>query len=352
MTTETTKGKYNVIGTRPIRHDGYDKVTGRAIYGADIKLPGLLQGAVLRSPHAHARIKSIDTGPAKAVPGVYAVITGADFPGAHDTLVDLGEGAVNFRYASNNIMAGDKVLYKGHPVAAVAAVDKNTALEAAARADAQSKEATEAASGKKRPGRKPKTPPGTPKDSAQRNFTDPDSRIMKTNDGYIQGYNGQAAVDAAHQVIVAQGLSNKSTDQDQLAPMVDAVALNTGSKPKEVSADAGYCSEANLEALEERRVNAYVATGRQKHGQAAAVGERQGGGARVEAMRRKLKRGGWRSRYRLRKQVVEPVFGQIKEARGFRRFLLRGLGNVGHEWGLISTVHNLLKLGMAANRAA
>ncbi len=132
MTTETTKGKYNVIGTRPIRHDGYDKVTGRAIYGADIKLPGLLQGAVLRSPHAHARIKSIDTSPAKAVPGVYAVITGADFPGAHDTLVDLGEGAVNFRYASNNIMAGDKVLYKGHPVAAVAAVDKNTALEAAA----------------------------------------------------------------------------------------------------------------------------------------------------------------------------------------------------------------------------
>ncbi len=132
MTTETTRGKYNVIGTRPIRHDGYDKVTGRAIYGADIKLPGLLQGAVLRSPHAHANIKSIDTSAAKAVAGVHAVITSADFPGAHDTLVDLGEGAVNFRYASNNVMAGDKVLYKGQPVAAVAAVDKNTALEAAA----------------------------------------------------------------------------------------------------------------------------------------------------------------------------------------------------------------------------
>lgn len=226
------------------------------------------------------------------------------------------------------------------------------ALEAAARAEARSKEATEAASGKKRPGRKPKTPPGTPKDSAQRNFTDPDSRIMKTNDGYIQGYNGQAAVDAAHQVIVAHGLSNKGNDQEQLAPMVDAVAVNTGGKPKEVSADAGYCSDANLEALEARRINAYVATGRQKHGRAAAVGERPGGSARVEAMRRKLKRGGWRSRYRLRKQVVEPVFGQIKEARGFRRFLLRGLGNVGHEWGLICTAHNLLKLGMAANRAA
>ena len=122
MTTEA-KGKYNVIGTRPIRHDGYDKVTGRAIYGADIKLPSLLQGAVLRSPHAHARIKSIDTAAAKALAGVSAVITSADFPGAHDTLVDLGEGAINFRYASNNVMAGDKVLYKGQPVAAVAALD-------------------------------------------------------------------------------------------------------------------------------------------------------------------------------------------------------------------------------------
>ncbi|HIF11639.1 MAG TPA: xanthine dehydrogenase family protein molybdopterin-binding subunit, partial [Dehalococcoidia bacterium] len=132
MTIETTKGKYNVIGTRPIRHDGYDKVTGRAIYGADIKLPGLLQGAVLRSPHAHARIKSIDTSAAKALIGVSAVITSADFPGAQDTLIDLGEGAINFRYASNNVMAGDKVLYKGQPVAAVAALDKNTALEAAA----------------------------------------------------------------------------------------------------------------------------------------------------------------------------------------------------------------------------
>ena len=175
---------------------------------------------------------------------------------------------------------------------------------------------------------------------------------MKTNDGTIQGYNGQAAVDAAHQVIVAHGLSNKGNDQEQLAPMVDAVALNMGSKPKEVSADAGYCSEANLEALDERRINPYVTTGRQKHGRAAAVGERQGGGARVEAMRRNLKRGDWRSRYRLRKQVVEPVFGQIKEARGFRRFLLLGLGKVGHEWSLICTAHNLLKLGMAANRAA
>ena len=228
--------------------------------------------------------------------------------------------------------------------------------QAKAALEAEAKEAAEAdgppKGKKKRPGRQPKTPPGTPEDSAQRNFTDADSRIMKTKDGYIQGYNAQAAVDAAHQVIVAHGLSNNASDQEHLAPMVEAIETNTGGTPKEFSADAGYCSEANLEILEERRINAYVATGRQKHGQAAAVGERQGGGARVEAMRRKLKRGGWRSRYRLRKQVVEPVFGQIKEARGFRRLLLRGLGKVGHEWSLICTAHNLLKLGMAAKQAA
>ncbi len=130
--TKVASSAYKVIGTRPIRHDGVDKVTGKAMYGADIRLPGMLYGKVLRGPHPHARIKSIDTAAAKALAGVSAVITSADFPGAHDTLVDLGEGAINFRYASNNVMAGDKVLYKGQPVAAVAALDKNTALEAAA----------------------------------------------------------------------------------------------------------------------------------------------------------------------------------------------------------------------------
>ena len=122
------------------------------------------------------------------------------------------------------------------------------ALEAEARSEA--KDAAEAGGppkGKKeRPGRKPKTPPGMPKDSAQRNFTDADSRIMKTKDGYIQGYNAQAAVDAAHQVIVAHGLSNNASDQEPLAPMVDAIETNTGGTPTAFSADAGYCSEANL----------------------------------------------------------------------------------------------------------
>ncbi|MFQ5939642.1 MAG: IS1182 family transposase [Alphaproteobacteria bacterium] len=227
------------------------------------------------------------------------------------------------------------------------------ALEAEARAEAAAKEASEAPPSKKRPGRKPKTPPGVPKDSAQRNFTDPDSRIMKAGDGFIQGYNAQAAVDSGHQVIVACALANTANDQNQLAPMAEAIAANTGRAPREFSADAGYCSEANLEALEEWRTNAYVATGRQKHGQASATGpEQRGRGARVEAMARKLRRGGWRSRYRLRKQTVEPVIGQIKEARGFRRFLLRGIEKVGHEWGMVCTAHNLLKLATAAAQPA
>ena len=124
------KKKYKVIGTRPIRHDGYDKVTGRAIYGGDMKLPGLAWGAVLRSPHAHAKIKKIDTSAAEKLSGVLAVITGADMPYAESKEVDLGEGSVNEAYASNNVLAGAKVMYRGHPVAAVAAVDRNTAEEA------------------------------------------------------------------------------------------------------------------------------------------------------------------------------------------------------------------------------
>ncbi len=119
---------------------------------------------------------------------------------------------------------------------------------------------------------------------------------------------------------------------------------NTGRQPKELSADAGYCSEANLEALQGRGVRAYVATGRQRHGQAAATGRGRQQGPRRRAMRTRLRRGGFKSRYRLRKQIVEPVFGQIKQARGFRQFLLRGLAKVEHEWALVCTAHNLLKL--------
>ena len=121
---------YKVIGTRPVRPDGADKVTGRAIYGADMRLTGMLHGKVLRSPHAHARIRSIDTSKAKALPGVKAVVTAHDMPKAEDRMANLGEMSVNVKHLSNNAMAYDKVLYRGHAVAAVAAVNIHVAEEA------------------------------------------------------------------------------------------------------------------------------------------------------------------------------------------------------------------------------
>ena len=125
------KSNYKVIGTRPIRHDGFDKVTGRAIYGADVKLPGLIWGALARSPHAHAMIKSVDTSEAEKTPGVLGVITSKDMPETEDKMIDLGEGDENPRWTSNRLMAGKKVIYRGHPVAAVAAADRYVAEEAA-----------------------------------------------------------------------------------------------------------------------------------------------------------------------------------------------------------------------------
>ncbi len=124
------KKEYKVVGTRPIRHDGVDKVTGRALYGADFQAAGLLHGRVLRSPHAHARIKSIDTSRAEAYPGVKAVVTAKDFPEVGDTIADLGEGAVHLQDLQDNVLAGVKALYKGHQVAAVAAINPHIAEEA------------------------------------------------------------------------------------------------------------------------------------------------------------------------------------------------------------------------------
>ena len=124
---------FDVVGTRPLRHDAVDKVTGRAQYGADVTAPGLLHGRILRSPHAHARIKSIDTSKAEAYPGVRAVVTARDFPPIEaDTSVklDLGESTIELKYLRDHVMASDKVLYKGHPVAGVAAADPSVAEEA------------------------------------------------------------------------------------------------------------------------------------------------------------------------------------------------------------------------------
>ncbi len=125
-------GDYAVIGTRPVRHDGVDKVTGRAVYGGDTRLNGLLFGKVLRSPHVHARIVSIDTSKARAVPGVHAIVTNADLPTAEDREVNLGEGGGNLKYMSDNVLASDLVLYKGHAIAAVAAINVHVAEAACA----------------------------------------------------------------------------------------------------------------------------------------------------------------------------------------------------------------------------
>jgi transposase len=183
-----------------------------------------------------------------------------------------------------------------------------------------------------------------PKDTAQRNFTDPQSKIMKGPEGFIQGYNCQAAVDSQAQIIVAHTVVATQADSPQLAAMVDQIKANTGKHARELSADAGYCSEANLSELRRRRIRGYIATARQTHGSKKPRRRKENQGPLTCAMRTTLKRGGHRSRYRLRKQIVEPVFGHIKQARSFRTFLLRGRDHVSAEWSLLCTAHNLLKL--------
>jgi transposase len=185
-----------------------------------------------------------------------------------------------------------------------------------------------------------------PKDKAQRNFTDPESKLLKTKDGFIQGYNCQAAVDAQAQIIVAHDVSTQN-DPRLLVSMMDQVKANTGRHARELSADSGYCSEANLAAIRRRRVRGYVATGRKTIDPKKPRRRAEQKGPLTRAMRTRLRRGAHRSRYRLRKQVVEPVFGQIKSARGFTQFLMRGRSNVQGEWALVCMTHNLLKLAAA-----
>lgn len=222
--------------------------------------------------------------------------------------------------------------------------EAKAALEAEAKQEASRREEIKAR------GRKPKhNADGTPGDTSQRNFTDPDSKILKAADGYVQGYNGQLAVDADHQIIVAHDLINRQNDVEMLDPMLALVKRNTGRQAKEVSADAGYCSESNLRKLNRRHVRGYIATGRQRHGdksQRARLGHTPG--TATYAMRLRIAKAGFRSRYRLRKHVVEPVIGQIKSALGFTRFLLRGLEKVRHEWALVCMASNLRKLAAAS----
>ena len=171
---------------------------------------------------------------------------------------------------------------------------------------------------------------------------------MKTKGGFEQCYNGHAAVDSKAQVIVACDLTNAQNDGNTLEPMIDQAEANCGEKLTEVSADAGYGSEENIKKLKRRGIRGYVATGRQRHGKASATeNERVKRGPLTREMRERLRRGGRRSRYRLRKRTVEPVFGQMKECRGFRQFLSRGLVKVKAEWKLACVAHNVLKLQKA-----
>lgn len=214
---------------------------------------------------------------------------------------------------------------------------------AAASADPATDAATDAAAGPAPPG--PVPPDPVPPDRAQRNFTDGDSRIMPSAGGFVAGYNGQVAVDAAHQVITAHRVSTNPADFDALAPLVDATTEALGRAPKEVSGDTGFASEANLHAMDERGVRPYLCPGRLRHGSTDPESKRPlRRTPRMQKMAQTIRRAGRRSRYRLRKQVVEPVFGQIKHARGLRQFLLRGLDKVRGEWAMLCTAHNLTKL--------
>jgi hypothetical protein len=191
-------------------------------------------------------------------------------------------------------------------------------------------------------------PDAVPEPKAQRNFTDPDSRIMPSKpDGWVQGYNAGAVVDEAHQVIVATELTADTTDTGSLPRLVDQVKTNTGRRPKRLLADAGYQSDDNLEHLERREIDAYIAVRRDQHATVPAPAPRgriPKGLSRRGRMDRKLRTQSGHDHYRRRKFIVEPAFGQIKEAMGFRRFSLRGKEKVTGEWYLVCAVHDLGKL--------
>jgi transposase len=185
-----------------------------------------------------------------------------------------------------------------------------------------------------------------PEPKAQYNFTDPESRIMKGSDGFVQGYNTQVAVEPLFQLVVGQTVTQAANDKEQIVPLVNAIQEQSGQRPKEVLTDSGYCSEENLKYLANRRIEGFVATEKQKHGEwhePCKRGPLPKDASRVERMKRKLKTKVGAAVYARRKCIVEPVFGQIKQARGFRQFLLRGLEKVRGEWALVCMTHNLLK---------
>jgi hypothetical protein len=183
---------------------------------------------------------------------------------------------------------------------------------------------------------------GHPKPRAQRNFTDPESRIMEKNGQFLQGYNCQVAVDEAGQIVVAHAATNQAPDTHHFIPMLNQVCENTGAPPEALTADSGYGRQENEQHASRLGVNALINV-QAKH----RLSEEQLGEAPESPrarMCRKLDSKRGRTLYARRKATVEPVFGQIKEARGFRRFHLRGLENVIGEWAIVCTTHNILKL--------
>jgi transposase len=194
-----------------------------------------------------------------------------------------------------------------------------------------------------------------PEDKDQYNFTDPESRIMPGADGIVQGFNAQAAVEPTLLLIVGQSVTEASNDKRQLKPMLAVIEQQSGQRPEAILADNGYCSEANLDHLEsadqlERKIEGFIATGKQKHGEhrlPAKRGPLPKGATSVDRMKRKLQTKAGKAVYAARKCVVEPVFGQIKQARGFRQFLLRGKDKVKGEWALLCLTHNVLRLHAA-----
>jgi transposase len=225
------------------------------------------------------------------------------------------------------------------------------ALEERARTEAEQKQKEKDGDNKPGSGSGDKRrSPVHPQPKAQHNFTDPESRIMKGADGFVQAYNAQAAVEPVLQLIVGQALTQQANDKQQLLPMIDAIKHQAKQRIREVLADSGYCSEENLRKAAKKKVDLYVATGKQKHNQPAPqspCGRIPKSATLVERMKRKLMTRAGRAIYARRKIIVEPVFGQIKQAQGFRQFLLRGVEKVRSEWALVCATHNVLKLHRA-----
>jgi transposase len=224
------------------------------------------------------------------------------------------------------------------------------ALEEEARQEASEKQETAQPESKEKQPSVSQPPPVEPPDKAQRNFTDPDSRIMKVSstDSFEQCYNGQAIVDDSFQVIVAAGLSQNANDLDEVEPILDILEENLGKIPRgmAITTDAGYFSETNLMLFEDALLDPFMATTKMKHGETLPVvrGRPPDDLTPKERMLRKLctKRG--QQIYSKRKSTIEPVFGQVKQARGLRQFSLRGYQNVSAEWQMWCLTHNLLKL--------